>query len=71
VCGEKEKKKKNGKRKIKIKNLTKGLTLNAPNDVTVRKDGVIFFTDPYLYLSRDDAPKTSNGLYSIINGVVT
>ena len=52
-----------------------GKKLNSPNDIVIRSDGAIFFTDPPYGLPKnyDDPRKelTENGVYSIINGKVT
>ena len=51
-----------------------GKRLNSPNDLVIRSDGAIFFTDPPYGLPKnyDDAKKElkENGVYSIINGKV-
>ena len=49
--------------------ITDGVIYNSPNDLIVRSDGVIYFTDPIFY-SEGRAMNNSMGLYSIIDGVI-
>jgi gluconolactonase len=52
----------------------KGKKLNSPNDIVIRSDGAIFFTDPPYGLPKNfNDPKKEtleNGVYCIINGTV-
>lgn len=43
-----------------------GKKLNSPNDVVVRSDGVVFFTDPPYGLEGRDAELDVNGVYAIL-----
>ncbi|HYZ86658.1 MAG TPA: SMP-30/gluconolactonase/LRE family protein [Bryobacteraceae bacterium] len=49
-----------------------GKRLNSPNDLTWRKDGSLYFTDPpYGFPKQDDDPKKElkhNGIYRIVKG---
>ncbi|MDJ1496877.1 SMP-30/gluconolactonase/LRE family protein [Cytophagaceae bacterium DM2B3-1] len=53
----------------------KGKKFNSPNDVIVRSDGTIYFTDPPYGLPKADEDTAKqlpyNGIYRIKNGVVT
>lgn len=42
-----------------------GKRLNSPNDMTVRSDGTIYFTDPPYGLAKEDAELTFCGVYAI------
>lgn len=42
--------------------------LNSPNDVAVRKDGAIFFTDPPYGIQPAQAELGFNGVYAIVEG---
>lgn len=52
----------------------RGQRLNSPNDVIVRSDGVVYFTDPpYGLPGLFDDPKKElphQGVYAVVNGVV-
>lgn len=45
-----------------------GKRLNSPNDVTVRKDGAIFFTDPPYGTPQGQKDLEFNGVFAIIDG---
>lgn len=45
-----------------------GKRLNSPNDVAVRKDGAIFFTDPPYGIQPGQAELDFNGVYAILDG---
>jgi gluconolactonase len=45
-----------------------GKRLNSPNDVAVRKDGAIFFTDPPYGIQPEQAELGFNGVYAIVEG---
>lgn len=65
---------KNGKRTV-LADRYQGKRLNGPNDVVVRKDGSIYFTDTFgglLKLDKDPAKELNElGLYMIRDGKVT
>lgn len=42
-----------------------GMRLNSPNDVTVRSDGLIYFTDPTFGVSDEDRELDFSGVYRI------
>ena len=42
-----------------------GMRLNSPNDVTVRSDGMIYFTDPTFGVSADDRELEFSGVYRL------
>jgi len=45
-----------------------GKRLNSPNDIAVRKDGVVFFTDPPYGIRPEQAELGFNGIYAIVGG---
>lgn len=45
-----------------------GKRLNSPNDVAIRKDGAIFFTDPPYGIQPSQAEHDFNGVYAIVDG---
>lgn len=45
-----------------------GKKLNSPNDVAVRKDGAVFFTDPPYGIQPSQAELEFNGVYAIVDG---
>ncbi len=45
-----------------------GKRLNSPNDLVVRKDGVVFFTDPPYGIRPEEAELGFNGVYAIVKG---
>lgn len=47
-----------------------GKRLNSPNDLTVRKDGTVFFTDPPYGIQPDQAELGFNGVYAIVGGTL-
>lgn len=53
-----------------VVNLTPDIKLNAPNGVSTRSDGIIYFVDPYFIHFRKPPVNLKVGLYSIIDGVV-
>ena len=42
-----------------------GKRLNSPNDIAVRSDGLIYFTDPYFGVSAEDRELDFSGVYRI------
>jgi gluconolactonase len=49
-----------------------GRAFNSPNDVTVRADGVVYFTDPNFQRGRrPDAMGGRTGVFRVVNGQVT
>jgi gluconolactonase len=42
-----------------------GKKLNSPNDITVHRSGVVFFTDPPYGISRDQQEQLKNGVYRL------
>jgi len=49
-----------------------GRAFNSPNDVTVRADGVVYFTDPNFQRGRRaDAMGGRTGVFRVVNGQVT
>jgi gluconolactonase len=64
---------KNGKR-IVLADRYEGKRLNGPNDVVVKKDGAIYFTDTFTWQLREKDPSTElpfAAIYMIKNGKVT
>lgn len=47
-----------------------GKRLNSPNDIVVRKDGTIFFTDPPYGIRPEQAEIGFNGVYAIVGGTL-
>jgi gluconolactonase len=48
-----------------------GLAFNSPNDVAVRADGVVYFTDPNFQRGRrPDAMRGRTGVFRVVNGQV-
>lgn len=47
-----------------------GKRLNSPNDLVVRKDGAVFFTDPPYGIRPEQAELGFNGVYAIVGGKV-
>ncbi|GIF06990.1 SMP-30/gluconolactonase/LRE family protein [Actinoplanes siamensis] len=49
-----------------------GRAFNSPNDVTVRADGVVYFTDPSFQRGRrTDEMRGRTGVFRVVNGQVT
>jgi gluconolactonase len=64
---------KNGKRVI-LADRYDGKKLNGPNDIVVKKDGAIFFTDGFSWQLKEKDPSTElehEGIYMIKDGKVT
>ena len=65
---------KNGKRTV-LADRYEGMRLNSTNDIVVKKDGAIYFTDPPSALPKgnDDPSKEMpfNGVYLLKNGILT
>ncbi len=58
-----------GNRKVEVTaNEYNGRKLNAPNDLVVRSDGTVYFTDPAIGVKQQQTAQPVNGVYRISEG---